>query len=341
MHLDVGLPTLVELTRGGIVETRHRGAVAVTDARGTLVAWYGDPEYLTLPRSALKPFQALPLVESGAADRFGFGADELAIACGSHNGEPGHRAVVARMLERAQVPISALRNGVTPPIGETEHARYTLGLVEPDALFQNCSGKHAGILAACVARGFPLDGYDAVDHPIQREIAEAIATCFRVAPEDLIVGIDGCTLPTFGAPLRNVAAGWAAIADPAGGPAEYRAALGRVADAMAAAPWMVAGAGRLNTLLTEATGGRILSKDGAEGVLCLAIRDRGLGVAFKLEDGTFRAHGVIVHAILAQLEAISAEEDVRLRELFPYAVYANRGQHVGDMRPVFALKRAA
>lgn len=341
MQLEAGLPTLVELTRGGIVETRHRGTIAVTQADGTLVAWFGDPDFVTLPRSALKPFQAIPLVESGAGERFGFGDMELAIACGSHNGEPRHREVVAGMLQRAGVPRSSLRNGVTEPIDDTEFARYHLGLVEHDALFQNCSGKHAGILAACVVRGYPLEDYDDIDHPIQREIRTATGACFRLPGDDLVVGIDGCTLPTFGAPLRNVAAGWAALADPDDGPGEHRAALARLSDAMAAEPWMVAGTGRLNTTLSEATGGRIVAKDGAEGVLCLAVRDRGLGIAFKLEDGTSRAHGVIALAILRQLGALDDEEDARVSALFPEALKSNREQQAGVMRPVFTLEQTA
>jgi len=340
MQLEGALPTLVELTRGGIVETRHRGTIAVTRADGSLVAWFGDPDYLTLPRSALKPFQALPVVESGAADQFAFGNPELAICSGSHSGEPRHRETVGAMLTRADVPLSALRNGVTPPIDEHEFSRYDLGLVAPDPLFQNCSGKHAGILAACRARGYGLAEYDDVGHPIQQEIRRSMGECFLVPGDELVVGIDGCTLPTFGAPLRNIAAGWAALGDPDNGPAVHRDALRRLIDAMASDPWMVGGTGRLNTTLSEATGGRVVSKDGAEGVLCMALRDRGLGIAFKLEDGTHRSHGVIAHAILRQLDALAPGEDERLAALYPVGLTSNRDQHVGDMRPVFTLEFA-
>ncbi|RIK39181.1 MAG: asparaginase [Chloroflexi bacterium] len=338
MHLEAGLPVLVELTRGGVVESRHRGAIAVADARGRLRAWAGDPDFLTFPRSALKPFQAIVAVESGAADRFGFGHAELAVCCGSHSGEPRHRDVVAGMLERARVPLDALCNGVAEPINDLEFARYLLGLVEKNALFQNCSGKHAGILAACRALDLPLDAYDNPQHPIQQRIRAATGDCFHLPSGELLVGIDGCTLPTFGAPLRNVAIGWAAIAEPDPTLVAHAEALERLADAMVAEPWMVAGTGRLDTVLSEATQGRIIAKGGAEGVLCVAVRDKGLGIAFKIEDGSHRAHGVIVHSILRQLGALSPSEDGVLARLFPTTLNSNRAQHVGDMYTVFELE---
>ncbi len=341
MNAEQALPVLVELTRGGIVESKHRGAIAVCRADGTLVAWAGDPELVTFPRSALKPFQALPVVESGAAERFGFGDAELAVCCGSHNGEPRHCEVVGSMLQRADVPLTAMRNGVTPPIDETEHARYTLDLLDHTPLLQNCSGKHAGILAACRARGYAVEDYDALDHPIQREIRASLGECFRMPGDDLVAGIDGCTLPTYGAPLRNISAGWGAVAAPSKGPSRHAAALGRLARAMAAEPWMVAGTGRIDTNLSQATGGRVLAKGGAEGVICLAIVDRGLGVTVKLDDGTYRGHDAIVPALLRQLDAVSADEAARLDALFPAAIRSNRDQQVGEMTAVFELQFAS
>lgn len=333
----VSAPVLVELTRGGIVESQHCGVIAVARPNGRLLAGCGDVEQVTFPRSALKPFQALALVESGAAQRFGYGDAELAVACASHNSEPRHREMVSSMLERAGVPLSALRNGVVEPIDETEAAKFRLGLLEHNSLCGDCSGKHAGILAACVVKGYPLSDYDAIEHPIQREIRAIVAECFRMDPDELIVGIDGCTLPAFAAPLRNIATGWAGLADPLGAVPAHAAGLARLGAAMAAEPFMVAGTDRLNTILSEATAGRVVTKDGAEGVLCMAIRDRGIGVTFKLEDGSFRSHGVIAHAILRQLDALSLDEDARLSALFPSELHSHREQEVGEMRPVFGL----
>jgi L-asparaginase II len=325
------------LTRGGVVESLHRGSVAVARADGTLVAYAGDAARPVLPRSALKPFQAVPLVESGADERFGYGDAELAIACGSHQGEERHREVVAGMLARAGVPESALCNGNTGPYGEEQWERWTRGELLRTPLYQNCSGKHAGMLAACVARGYPLEGYDALAHPQQQDVLRVVAAFFQTPPDELIVGIDGCTLPTHGAPLRNVAVGWAALADPDHAPEPHRAAIRRLVDAMAAEPVMVAGTGLLDTVVSQITGGRIVAKGGAEAVWCCALRDRGLGLTFKVDDGSGRAEQVIALALLRQLDALTPDEDTRLAAYVDATIRSNRDQPVGEIRPTVAL----
>jgi L-asparaginase II len=317
---------LVELTRGGIVESVHRGWVAVARPDGSLVASVGDPERVTFARSAMKPFQAVALVESGAVDRFGFGDAELAVACASHNGEERHRTVVKGMLDKLGLPVAALQAGDDEPHDEPP-TRW-----EPEAqLAQNCSGKHAGMLAACTARGYSLHYYDDFDHPQQRDIKTIVAQFWRVDEDSLIAGRDNCTLPAYAAPLRALATGWAAIADPASAPAEHQAAISRIGDAMAAEPFMVAGTGRLNTQLMTVTKGRILAKDGAEGALCIALRERGLGIAFKVEDGSYRSHQQITLAILRQLDALRPDEDAELSRLWRTDLRSNRNHHVGDI----------
>jgi L-asparaginase II len=323
---------LVELTRAGVRESVHRGWVAVARASGALVASAGDPERVTFARSAMKPFQAVALVESGAVERFGFGDAELAVACASHNGEDRHRAVVAGMLERVGLPASALRAG-----DDAQHDEPPVAWEPEQQLAQNCSGKHAGMLAACVARGYATGDYDDFDHPHQRAIREIVSRFWRVPVGDLIPGRDMCTLPAYAAPLRSIATGWAAIADPSKAPPQHQAAITRLVDAMAAEPFLVAGTQRLNTQLMEVTRGRILAKDGAEGVLCMALREQELGVAIKVEDGSFRGHDAIALALLRRFDALRPDEDARLAELWPEAIRDNRWQHVGDMRAVFEL----
>jgi L-asparaginase II len=328
---------LAIIERGSITECVHRGWIAVARADGTLVAHAGDPDRLVLPRSAMKPFQAVPVIESGAAERFAFGDAELAVCCASHNGEPRHREVVASMLERIGLTPSALKNGEIEPMDPESAARLRFGQLAPSTLFGDCSGKHTGMLAVCVRRGLSTDSYDDPSHPLQREIREIVASFFRIAPDAVIAGIDNCTLPAYGARLRDVATGWAAIADPNGAPDRYRRAIRRLGDAMAAEPFMVAGTGRLNTQLMQATGGRVLAKDGAEGVLCLALRDEGLGVALKIEDGSYRAHEPVSLAILRQLDAITPEEDADLSALWDERFYSHRRQHVATLRSVTRL----
>jgi len=328
---------LVEYTRAGQLETVNRGWIAIAKSDGSLVASVGDPEKLVFPRSAMKPFQAIAMVESGAPEQFGYGAPELSVSCASHNGEERHRQVVAGMLEAAGQPISAMLNGADPE--GAAGVRIDRPVTDDNQLAQNCSGKHAGMVAACTARGLPVAGYDDFDHPHQVEIKRIVSQFWDVSPDDLVPGRDNCTLPVYGAPIRQVATGWARIANPEHAPEEHRSAITRLGDAMGREPFLVAGTNRLNTILMETTGGRILAKDGAEGVLCIAIRDQGLGIAFKIEDGAYRSHGVIMHRLLRELGALSDDEDARLSEIYKTALYSNRHQHVGDMQAVFELER--
>jgi L-asparaginase II len=309
--------------------------VAVARPDGSLVASIGDPERVTFARSAMKPFQAVALVESGALERFSFGAAELAVACASHNGEDRHRAVVKGMLDRLGLPVGALRAGDDEPHDEPP-TRWDA----EKQLAQNCSGKHAGMLASCMAKDYSVHYYEEFDHPQQRDIKTIVSQFWRVGEDDLIPGRDNCTLPAYAAPLRNIATGWAAVADPSGAPAAHQAAITRIGDAMAAEPFMVAGTGRLNTELMTVTGGRILAKDGAEGVLCLALREKGMGIAFKVEDGSFRSHQQIALAILRQLDALRPDEDTQLASLWRTDLRSNREHHVGDIAPRVELEFA-
>ncbi len=318
--------TLVEYTRGGIVESVNRGWIAVARPDGALVASMGDPERVTYARSAMKPFQAIALVESGAVDRYNFNDAELSVACASHNGEQRHREVVKGVLDRLGLPVSALRAGDDKPHDEPQTSW------EPEAqLAQNCSGKHAGMLASCLAHGYSIDDYDDFEHPHQRNIKMIVSKFWRVDESEMVPGRDNCTLPAYAAPLRALATGWASLADPSSAPSDHQAATTRVGDAMAAEPFMVAGTGRLNTQLMTVTGGRILAKDGAEGVLCIAVRERGLGIAFKVDDGSFHGHHQITLSILRQLDALRPEEDAELSRLWRTDLRSNRNHHVGDI----------
>lgn len=331
-------PILAELTRAGVPESLHRGWIAVARGDGSLVAHAGDPERLTFVRSAMKPFQAIPVVESGAAERFGFGDAELSICCGSHKGEQRHRDTVRGMLERAGQPATALLGAIDPPWSFSLLKLAEAGDETEQRLGQNCSGKHAGMVATCVAAGYPLDSYDAFDHPHQENIRAIVSRFWDVPEADLIAGRDNCTLPAYAAPIRSITTGWARIADPTHAPEQHRAAIQRIGDAMAREPFMVAGTDQLNTILMEVTDGRVLAKGGAEGVLCMAVRDKGLGITLKIEDGSFRSHGVITLKLLDELDALSRDEHDRLAEAFQERITSNREHHVGDMRAVFNLE---
>ncbi len=283
-------PLTVSVTRGGIRESLHRVHVAVADATGLLLGSAGDPELVAFMRSSAKPIQALPLVESGAAAAFGLEDRHLAIACASHMGMPIHTDAASDLLHRAGLGPEHLCCGPHAP----EHRGAAEALVRagraPERIHNNCSGKHAGMLATCVHLGWDLATYLDPDHALQRRIQESLAELSSWRP---VLGSDGCGVPTFALPLRAMATAFARLASGRGA---------RLADAMAAHPELVSGPGHLNTDLLAGHGHRILTKGGAEGVWCYAVRGAtAVGVALKVEDGSPRPLGPALLETLAAL----------------------------------------
>jgi len=338
------LSVLTEATRGGLVESVHHGAIAVAHVSGDLVASAGDPDRVVFYCSSAKPFQAIPVVESGAADRFGFTLRELALCCASHSGEPRHQAEVAGMLAKIGLDAGALRCGCVVPYNKAEGARVAAGLVAPSPLQCDCSGKHAGMLAVCVHEGLPLETYLEPSHPLQRRILGIMAEALRVEVGEIVLGTDGCSLPTFAAPVAAFARSWATLADPEAAPPgqgrEHAPALRRLAGAMVAAPENVAGEGEFVTDLMALAGGRVVAKSGAEGLICLALPERGLGIAVRILDGSFRAHPVVVLDLLRRLNALDAATLAAIAERHPGAIRNHNGWRVGEIRAAFALAAA-
>ncbi|WP_228259423.1 asparaginase [Siculibacillus lacustris] len=294
-------PVLVEVRRGDHVESRHRGAAVVTDAAGRLVFAVGDVARLVFPRSAIKLIQALPLVESGAADALGLSTADLALAGASHNGEPRHVAGAAAMLARVGRDETCLVCGAQWPQREDDRGRLHIEGRTPTRLHNNCSGKHAGFVCFAVHAGIDPAGYGAVDHPVQRTIAAAIEDVVGVSLADTPRGRDGCSIPTWALPLDGLARGFARLGSGTGlAPTRARAAR-RLIDAAIAEPFMVAGTGRFCTEMLTAAAGRVYVKTGAEGVFCAALPDLGLGLAVKIADGATRAAEVVTATLLAAL----------------------------------------
>ena len=285
----------VESIRGELVESVHRVSVAVVTEAGRLVASAGEPDRVTFWRSAAKPFQAVPLVADGAADRFRFDSRELALACASHSSEPAHIQVAESMLRKAGLGEQALACGPHPPLSSQvyEHAlRHGLAITPK---WSNCSGKHAGMLALALAHDWPTAGYETAGHPVQRRILAEIERWTDVPAGQMRFGVDGCTVVCFGLPLRSMALAYARLA------ASTEPAMVRLRNAMAAHPGLIAGTGRICTDLNLATGGAILAKVGADGIHCAAIPAAGLGVALKVSDGDMRSSGPALLAVLRQL----------------------------------------
>jgi len=331
-------PILVELTRGDLVESVHRGSVAVARADGTLLLALGDIEAPVYPRSSLKPIQALPLIESGAADAFGLSSEEIALACASHSGEPMHTTRVAAWLKRIGLSESDLACGPHDVRYEPVWHEMIRNGEKPTRIHNNCSGKHSGFLTVARHWDVATKGYERHDHPVQQAVAKAVAELTGLAGE-IPWGIDGCAAPNFAVPLAGFARALAEFADPRSLSETRAAAVRRIVPAMMAHPELVAGTDRSDTILMRAAKGRAATKAGAEGYYAAIVPDHGLGIALKVEDGAGRASETAIAAILDALGLLG--DDVRAHQLVAAPITNTRGASVGERRPSALLKDAA
>lgn len=329
-------PVLVEVTRGGRVESRHRGAAVVVDGDGKTVFSVGDVDAAVFPRSAVKAMQGIPLIESGAADAFSFGNRELALACASHSGEAAHVDMAASMLARAGLDGSALECGCHWPSAQAATVALARSGQQPSALHNNCSGKHAGFLCTACHLGIPHEGYVGYEHPIQAAIRDVMSDLTGTHLGTGVCGADGCSIPTYAVPLTGLARGFSRMATGRGLGAERAAAAHRLFTACMAEPFYVAGTGRMCTRLMTVGAGRIFAKTGAEGVYCAALPEQGLAIALKCDDGATRAAEVMVASLLARF----IEDDGLKRQLGEIAKISLKnwnGIHVGDAGATPAL----
>jgi L-asparaginase II len=320
---------IVRVTRGDLVESVHDVAACVADAGGAVTFAAGDIDRPVFLRSAAKPFIAAAIVASGAAGAFGFDDRELAVISASHNGEPGHVAAVRSILAKAGLAESALRCGAHEPSFEPAARALAASGERPSAVHNNCSGKHAGILALCAHAGFDPAGYLAPAHPAQRLILDLCARLAGTTVERMPIAVDGCGIPVYAVSLRRAATSFARFATQDGVSDGDARALARVLRAVRAEPWYLAGTGRFDTALIEATGGRIAGKAGAEGVHGDALPREGLGLVVKVADGARRAAAPAVLALCGRLGALDAGEAERLAEFAVPAIYNVAGLAVG------------
>jgi L-asparaginase II len=332
-------PVLVEAQRGGIVESMHRGAVAVVDADGAVHSAVGDILRPIFARSAVKVLQALPLVESGAANAWGLTDAELALACASHGGEAVHAQTAASMLAKAGVDVQALECGAHWPYFDGAIKSMAGAGGQPSALHNNCSGKHAGFVClGCLMakegdrRDF-LRGYVKPEHPVMREVSAALQATTGYDLAHAAVGTDGCSIPTFAIPLRHLAHAFARVGTGIGLRAGHIQAAKRLRQAVAAAPFMVAGTGRFDTKVMQHFGERVFCKVGAEGVYCAALPELGLGVAIKMDDGNnARAAEVVMAGVLERLLRLSETDAAVVRDLSQCRLTNWNGIEVGQLR---------
>jgi L-asparaginase II len=330
-------PVLVEATRGAMVESRHRGAAAVVDAAGNVAMAWGDIDAPVYARSALKPLQAMPLVETGAADAFGLGAKEIALACGSHAGEAEHVAVVSAWLARIGCSKDDLECGAQRPGNAAAADALVKSGEAPSALHNNCSGKHAGFLTAARFLGEPTRGYIARDHPSQQRWLALVGEMAGLDLAQAPMGTDGCGIPVVGVPLKGFARAMARMADPRGLAERRAAAAQRVLEAMQTEPLMVSGSLGLPTALLRAAGASVIAKPGAEGVYAAALPLLGLGLALKIEDGAGRAAEVALVSILLRLTGLDEAAQAFLRAHRETPIRNVAGTVVGALRPAESL----
>jgi len=320
------------------VESVHRVSIAVADASGRLHASSGNPDLVTFARSAIKPFQAVPLIELGVADRFELSQPELALCCASHSGEEYHTEAARSILRRCGVDEAVLACGPHAPFHEPSASKLAESGQVPGRIHNNCSGKHAGMLALARSQGWPVSGYQEPSHPVQLTMLETVARWVGLAEGEIPIAVDGCGVATFALSLRRMALAFARFA------AAVRrgdAAPARVFEAMTRFPEYVAGSGRLCSALMRAAEGRLIAKTGAEGVYCAAIPAQGLGVALKVEDGAKRAAEPAIVTILEALGELSSEATASLAA-FAFPVIRNtRGEEVGRIRAAIDLESDA
>jgi L-asparaginase II len=330
---------LAQVIRGETVESIHRGHLIVVDGEGQTLYSLGNPETVTFWRSSAKAFQAIPFLTSGAADAFGYTEKEIALACGSHSGEKIHVETAAKMLERIGLSEADLMCGTHLPFDEKRAAEMLKSGEEPTQLHNNCSGKHAAMLAYTKHANADIATYEQLEHPLQQAILERVAEFTDIPAAAIKIGIDGCAAPNFAVPISAMAKAFARLVSP---PPNFdeatKNACQRIVAAMINYPEMIGGTNRLDTMLMRAAPGKLISKIGAEGVFSAGVLPcekypNGLGIAFKIEDGDDkRARAVVSVELLRQLDIFDAET---LTEISPLQIKNRRGDWVGKVEVVF------
>ena len=342
--------SILTLKRADTIESIHYGAFAVVDSNGRLIASHGDPDSITYLRSSSKPFQALPLVESGGTTYWDFTPKEIAITCASHAGTDDHAQTLFDMQAKIGISQNHLQCGIHPPMDKETARSLIIKGEQPTPNRHNCSGKHTGMLAFAQANNLSLDSYLDPKHPLQQRILQTVCEMCGLEPEQVAIGIDGCSAPNFAMPLRNAALGFARLIDPWGLPPQRAAACQTITDAMIAYPDMVAGPGRFDTRLMAAAHGKVVSKGGAEGYQAIAIKpgvigaqSPGIGIAIKISDGDLssRARSAVALQILIQLGALTSQEAQSLEEFGPnFLIHNWRNILVGQAATTFQLDGA-
>lgn len=278
-------PILVEIYRAGVLESFHRGVICVVNEAGKIIYSQGNVNQICYPRSAMKFVQVLPLIESGGIERFGFTLEEVAVMCGSHNAESEHLKAVNSILSKIGLDKSYLFCGPQYPTSKKDADALIRKNEKPHHIHNNCSGKHAGMLALCKLMNVSINDYINPHHPIQQLILECVEEMYEYPKEKMVTALDGCSAPVYSMPVYNQAVAYKNVIYPEKFPPKRRAACKAVVQAVSSHPFMVAGTGRYCTDMMQVCGKRIVGKTGAEGIFCLGLREEKMGVCIKIDDG--------------------------------------------------------
>lgn len=328
---------LVDVIRGELIESQHSGSAVLVNSKGKTIQVLGQEDLKTYWRSAAKPIQVLPLVESGAAAEFNFSQEELAVMTASHSGEELHIRLVKSILKKTGLTEDYLKCGTHLPYSKEARKKLLASGGEASPILNNCSGKHAGMLALCQHKGWDLENYFKLSHPLQQQLLSCVSRVSGYPRERIVTGEDGCGVVVYGLPLRNMALAFARLSDPAELPGELRAPAEVIRQAMLANPLAVGGEGRFNSDLIAGAEGKILAKSGAEGVFCLGFGDRGL--AIKIRDGSSRAVPPVVMKFLEHNSVLTDGSQEVLEKYRKPKVTNHRGNQVGFLRPTFSLNK--
>lgn len=332
---------LLQVTRGTLVENIHRGDIAVVGRNGELLYYKGDALKLTYIRSALKPIQTLNVFMSGAEEMYHFRDEEISLMCASHYGQDFHREVVDSILDKIGLRMENLLCGATYSLKQEYRTAQIAEHVELTPANTDCSGKHGGMLAACLAKGYSIENYNSQDHPVQKDIKKIISDFCEIEEEKIIIGVDGCGVPVHGMPLYNAALGFAKLSCPDGLEPKLRDSCERIFTAMNNAPEMVAGTEGFCTELIKNTNGKLIGKLGADGVYCIGVKGMNIGIAVKIEDGNYiRAIPPVVMRCLEDLGVLSDSEIESLEPFRKGYIINNLNSIVGEVNAVFHLDKA-
>lgn len=328
---------LIEITRGDIVETIHYGDVAVVNSKGDLLYHCGNPEKYTFWRSAAKPIQAFNVIISGAADKYGFTDEELSIMCASHYGEKFHLKTIKSILNKIGLTENHILGGTVTSLS-SEYAlelAYQQTILNP--MYSDCSGKHAGMLSVCKHKNFPLETYKELSHPQQQSILKIIAKMTDMDIKNIGIGIDGCSVPVHAMPIKNMALAYARLANPEQLPESYKMASQKVFKAMTKHPEMVSGTNGFCSNLIALSNKKLVGKVGAEGVYCVGVKNRDIGISIKIESGNMNVLPPAVIHILDKLDVLTKAELKTLGNYNPMINTNDLKNKVGEISAVFDL----